>query len=87
MHDDASGMRTNSVLEEINALPRSEQQHTVCNRNRQRRLRQRRLGVRGHIVGPFGAVNKKSIAVRDETLEKSHKIALHVRIGIFLDEK
>ena len=73
-------MRPPPVLEKIDALP-------GANRNGQRRLRQRRLDVRGHVVGAFGAMNEEGIAVRHEPLEKRDEIALHVGIGVFLDQK
>jgi len=43
--------------------------------------------VSRHVVRPLGLVHEQGIAVRDETLEEGDEIALHIGIGILLNEE
>lgn len=75
------------MLEKVNSLPGSEHRTTRRNRYRQRRRGQRRLDVSGHVVWALAGVDEERVAFRDKAAEECQEIALHVGIGVFLDEE
>ena len=80
-------MRLRAMLEKVNALPGAEHHPAAGDRDRQRCLGERALDVRRHVVGPLGAMNEQRIAIRHEPLEKGDEVALHIGIGVFLDQQ
>jgi hypothetical protein len=80
-------MRRGTVLEQINALPRSERHSSRKHRNRQLSLCQGSANVRRHVVGTFDGVAIPRIVFPHETLEKIGQIADYVRIGVLLNRQ
>ena len=87
MQHDFASMRTNSVFDEINALPGSERRLATDNRNRQMSVSQRSTNVRRHVVGAFSAVLEQRIAVGHQASEKPLQIMHDIRVGIFLNQE
>src|SRR5689334_11102047 len=69
------------VLPEIDALPCAERKAPVDDRNADRRLCQRRLDVRRHVVRALGVVLIERIAFRHESIQPSLEVRLRRRVG------
>jgi len=45
----------------------------------------------GHVIRPFGAMDQvihlRIVSIRDKAFEPRQEVRLHIRIGIFLDQK
>jgi hypothetical protein len=74
------------MLGDINTLPRAERHFAANDGQMQGDAIDHRFDMRGHIVGPFGVVNPSCIFGRDP-FECRDEVGLHVRIGVFLDDK
>ena len=75
------------MLEEVDALPRAEREAPGAHGNSEGGLGERCLDVRRHVVGPLGAVDEERIALGHESLEEGEEVALHVGVGVLLDEE
>ena len=75
-----------AMLGDIDALPGAERHAAVGDRNMQRDAVEHGFDMRRHVVRPFGVVHPAGIG-RGEAIERGHKIDLHIRIGIFLNNQ
>ena len=80
-------MRVAAMFPKVDALPGAETQPAVLKWNREVNARQSAAHVRGHIVGTFGGMDEKAIAVGHDARHPRFEIAPHVGISIFLDEQ
>jgi hypothetical protein len=87
MQHDFAAMSTSPMLDQINALSRSERQAAVDDRNGKVSLRQRRANVRRHVVRAFGTMLEQRVAVGHQAREKSLEIARDFRVGILLNQQ
>jgi len=74
------------MLRHIDTLPGAERHFSADDRHVKTDAVKHRLDVRRHIVRPFNLVHP-SVARRRDALKRADKIALHIRIGIFLDDE
>ena len=80
--DDYAAMRARAVLPQVNALPGSKHETTPAYRYRQVALGQYAAYMSWHIIGPFGVVTEKRIAIRNQALHESFEIVQYVRVGV-----
>ena len=71
------------MLEQENALPRSELHFSLHDRHCLARARQYHSDVRWHVVAAFGAVGEIIGIFRHQPIEKCLQITTRSRIGIF----
>ena len=74
------------MLSDVNALPRAEHHFAANDRYMQGDAGDHSFDMRGHIIGPFGVVDPARIFGRDP-FECRDEVGLHVRIGVFLNDK
>ena len=74
------------MLGEIETLPSAEPKFLANHRDVERYAGEHRLDVSRHIVRPFNIVHPAGIG-GCEPLERGDKIALHIRIGVLLDDE
>src|SRR6266446_6166909 len=74
------------MLGNIDALPRAERERSTNHRNVKRHAGKHGLHMRRHVVGPFGIMSPGGIH-GCKAIERTRKIAAHVRIGILLDDQ
>ena len=87
MERDAAGMAVDRVFPQINALPGAEGEPSAAYGDTQIYRRQRCANMCRHVVVAFLRVYKQRVAIGHQSFEKGLQIALHVRVGIFLDEE
>jgi len=75
------------VFEEIDALPNSERQLSIHDRNGEMSVRQSGPYMRRHIVGAFLAVSVAFGVFRGDGCEKMFKIGPNFGGGILLDQE
>lgn len=73
------------MLKDEDALPRSEGESSIAERDRLARLRDRALGVRGHVVGSL-VVMPPGALLGSERSEPPLEIGKNRGIGVLLDE-
>ena len=76
-----------AVFPEVNALPGSERELAVVERDAEVHAGERGADVRGHVVVAFGGVDEECIAIGNEPREERLEIAPHVRVGVLLNEQ
>ena len=87
MQYDAAAVRPLAMFEQINALPGSQRQLALVNRNRQLRLRESRPDMRRHIVRTLGRVPVQARIFRDQAGKEIGQVGHHVGIGVFLNHE
>ncbi len=87
MHDDPARVRRSPVLEDIDPLPSAKRHTPLVHGDRQRRLGQRGLHVRRHVVWPFRRVDEKGVTLGHEPPEERPKVTLNIPVGILLDQE
>src|SRR5436190_24271016 len=80
-------MRLEPMLEQIDALPRTEREATVDKRNRKLHGGQCSADVRWHVVRPLVAMAEELVAIDNEPGEETFEVSAHVRIGILLHDE
>ena len=68
-------------------LPSTQQGCGLLYGDRKRNGSQGRAHMRGHIVGAFGSMAKKRVALGNKAIKKAFHIAQHFRVVIFLNEQ
>lgn len=76
-----------SVLPQVDALPRTQREPTVHERNGQGCRRERRPDVAGHVVWPLEGVRELGIALGHVPTHPSLKVQPRGGIGVFLDDQ
>lgn len=79
-------MRSRAVLDDVDALPRSERHPSVFDWHREVDPGQHGLDMSRHVVRPLRGVNPASIG-RSEATKRRQEVGLHIRIGILLDSE
>jgi hypothetical protein len=74
------------MLSDVNALPRAERHFAAGDGYVQGDAVDHRFDMRGHIVGSFGIMNPAGVVGRN-ALERRDEVGLHLRIGVFLNDK
>ncbi len=74
------------VLDEIDALPCSQNQRAGDDGNGELGLRQRRANMRRHVVRPFRVMGVAR-SLRRDLREEGLEVLEHRRIGVFLDQQ
>ena len=74
------------MLEDEDALPRTEGQSATRHRYRDLHGGERRPDVGGHVVRPFAAMDIVAI-LRRRRFEEGREVRQHVRIGVLLDQQ
>ena len=80
-------MGSQTVFEQVNALPRTEDEAAARDWNRHLNGGQRCADVRRHVVRPLVAMTEELVAIGHETNEEALEIATHVRIRILLHDE
>src|SRR5262249_33992495 len=83
---DAPAVRRRAVLPQVDALPGPQVATAVCNRNRQRRLRQDRADMRRHVVRTLVGVVEDRITVGDQPGEVTLQVAADVKRSVLTDD-
>lgn len=86
VHDDATLMRTSTVLPQVNSLPGAERQTPVRHGYDFAGFRQCRSRMRRHVVRPLVVVLPRA-RFRCKVAEPTFQIAQHGRIGVFLNHE
>lgn len=87
MQRDFASVTTQSVFDQINALPGSKRWLATDNRNREMSLSQRSTNVRRHVIDAFRAVLEHRITVGYHAREEPLQIANNLGIGVLLNQK
>jgi hypothetical protein len=87
MNVDRAAVRMVAVFPEVNALPGSESEAGILERDREIDAGEGGADVGGHVIGSFGGVDKEAVAVRNDFGHECFEIAANVGVGVFLDEK
>src|SRR4051812_32918235 len=83
---DLPPMRIGPVLPEEDALPGSQVDFGVADRDRERASRQDRSDMRRHVVGPFGGMTEDRITVGNEPTEVAFEVGADARVGVLADD-
>jgi hypothetical protein len=75
------------VFEDIEALPGAQHHAAVLERDRQLGLGQRRADMGRHVVRSLVGMAIERVALRHQPAEIGDQVALHIRIGIFLNDQ
>ena len=78
-------VRPRAVFGQIDALPGAERELPPATGTCSGR-REHRLDMRRHVVGAFRVVHPAGIRGR-KTIQRGHKVGLHVRIGVLLNDQ
>jgi len=72
------------MLEQVQALPRTEGEAAAVDRDAQMRLRQRRTDMRGHVVGPFRGVAVIVGVLRHQSFEEIGHVGGDIGVRVLL---
>ncbi len=86
MQNDLSTMRADTVFEEVDALPGSQSEPAVYQRDRELHLGERRFEMSRHVIGAFRVMPVRS-GLRREAIEESLEVGAHGGVGVLLDEE
>jgi hypothetical protein len=84
MQGNLSPMRRTPMLEQVNALPSTQGELPMHNRNRELHADQGRPDMRGHVVRPFFGVPISAGVLRRQAVEKCLEISANVPRGVLL---
>lgn len=87
VHQYVAKLRIRTVLEYIKSLPGAERELPVTHWNGKLRGCKSCANMGWHIVAAFGGVPEPGRALRDQPLEKFAEVALHIRIGVLLNDE
>lgn len=87
MHYQFTTVPMDTVFEQVNTLPGSEEQPVATDGNIERRRGQRASDMGRHIVGSFALVPVKRVALRNQPGEEIVEIGKNIGIGIFLNQQ
>ena len=80
-----------AMFKQVDPLPCSKGHASVYHRDRQADWHHRRLDVGRHIIGTFEGMgeirHRRIVRGRDKALEEGLKVALYIRVGVFLDQE
>ena len=82
--DEFTGFSVIAVFAEIDTLPGTGVEPSICDRYRHGCAKQRCLDVRWHVVGTFGVVFVVWRIFRNHSIEMTFEILSHCRVGIFV---
>ena len=87
MNVDRAAMRVAAMFPKVDALPGAQTEAAILEWNGKVHARQRAANVRGHVIGTFGSVNEKAIAVGNNARHPGFEVATDIWVGIFLNEQ
>ena len=75
------------IRDRVDALPCAEVEPALCDGYRQLDARERRFGMRRHVVVAFERVDVVGFALADQPVEDGREVRADVGIGVFVDRK
>lgn len=91
MQCDLAAMWPVAMFDQIDPLPRSQSHPTAGHRNLQIDRQMRRLDMGRHVIGTFGPMpqigHRRVVGPRHETGQPRHQVALHIRVGVLLNQQ